>query len=119
MPTVATYMQRRPGRRIPVGAVLCNGRYKDTGDARFANPLGIGRLYPDGPDGAGGSFYKLIRTPQDAVDFYRLRLRAWKSTRDAALAELPGRVLMCICPVGSPCHVQDVLIPLINEGTLP
>lgn len=122
MPAPATYLQRRRGQRIPAGAVLCNGQYRATGDARFANPLGIGHFYPAGPDpngGGGGYLYTRIRTPRDAVEFYRKRLRAWKSTRDAALAELPGKVLMCTCPVGSPCHVQDVLIPLINEGKRP
>lgn len=119
--TAATYVQRRRGWRRPAGAVICTGKYKDTGDARFANPLKIGDLYPAGPDPAdsGAYLYKRIRTAQDAVDFYRIRLRVWTGTQEQALRELPGRVLACSCAPGSPCHVQDVLLPLVNEGRRP
>lgn len=91
-----------------------------SGGNRFANPLTIGDIYPAGPDQAGGGYlYNRIETAADAVEFYRRRLRHWKVTRDAAVAELPGKVLLCTCPVGAPCHVQDVLIPLVNFGRQP
>ncbi len=119
-PPPATYMQRRRGWRRPAGAVMCDGRYRPAGDARFAVPIGIGGIYPLSPDPAGGGYlYKRIGTPADLVEFYRIRLRVWTSTQEQARRELPGKVLVCRCAPGEPCHVQDVLIPLVNEGRLP
>lgn len=116
----ATYVQRRRGWRVPTNAVFCDGRHSDTGDGRFALRIGIGALIPDGIDwGNQTALYKRIRTPQDLVDYYRVFLRAWKHTQDDARRELPGKVLVCRCVPGEPCHVQDVLIPLVNEGRMP
>jgi hypothetical protein len=116
----ATYVQRRRGWRRPAGAVICTGKFKTVGDSRFACPLKIGDLYPLGPDpnDSLAYLYKLIQTPQDVVDYYRIRLRVWTSTQRQARRELPGRVLVCSCAPGAPCHVQDVLIPFVNEGVL-
>lgn len=32
---------------------------------------------------------------------------------------LKGKHLSCFCPPGSPCHVQDVLLPIINGEPFP
>lgn len=117
----ATYAQRKRTRgwQAPVGAISCTRPYSDTGGGRFANPLKIGDMYPAGPaPNDGGYLYKLIETPEDAVEFYRKRLWVWTSTQEAARRELTGKVLMCWCKAGDPCHVQDVLIPFVNEGRL-
>jgi hypothetical protein len=116
----ATYVQRRRGWRRPDNAVYCDGRHSDTGDGRFALRIGVGAVIPDGIDWeAKTALYKRIRTPEDLVAYYRVFLRAWKHTQEDARRELPGKALVCRCEPGAPCHVQDVLLPLVNEGVLP
>jgi hypothetical protein len=46
-----------------------------------------------------------------AVDLQHGRLSV---TLDDVRRELDGKILLCWCPVGSVCHVQDVLIPIVN-----
>lgn len=60
-----------------------------------------------------------VRTARHAVAAYRQMLRSRPDMVDAAVLHLSGRVLLCWCRPGDPCHVQDVLIPLVNEGRMP
>lgn len=116
----ATYAQRRRGWRKPDNAVFCDGKHSTTGDGRFALRIKIGQLIPDGYDWDNQTaLYKAVRTQQDLVDYYRKFLRAWTNTQLDARRELPGKVLVCRCAPGEPCHVQDVLLPLVNQGVLP
>jgi len=109
MPTPdATYVKRRrtPGWRKPEGAVSCTrGRHPNT----WSNPFRVGDLV-DGRE---------VQTHDEAVDLYRQWLRGRPDLMGQAVRELAGKTLMCWCAPRQPCHVQDVLIPLVNEGRLP
>lgn len=106
---LATYVKRRraPGWKKPEGGMICTrGRHHQ----RWANPFTVGVEAP-----AGG----VIEDHDGAVSAYRVWLRGRPDLLVAAVAELAGRVLLCWCAPGQVCHVQDVLIPLVNDGVLP
>ena len=95
----ATYVQRRgvKGWKQPVGAISC------TRGLAWGNP-----------------FLDL----DTAADKFADLLRRHPALQERARTDLAGRVLMCWCRprTGAPgeprCHVQDVLIPFLNEGRL-
>ena len=59
--------------------------------------------------------FTLIETAEQSVEFYRRLVDSWsQECRDQAIAELSGHDLACWCKAGAPCHVQDVLIPLVG-----
>lgn len=105
----ATYVKRRrvAGWRAPVGAVSCTRAKCPT---RWGNPFRVGDRQPDGT---------VVADHHHAVDLYRQWLRDRPIEQDAIRLHLAGKVLMCWCAVGRTCHVQDVLIPLINDGVRP
>ena len=91
MNTGRVQRSRRRGWRMPQGAVYV-GR-----PTKWGNP------------------YRM--RPETAVEVYRDRLVAGLldvSVEDVR-RELRGRVLVCWCPLGRPCHA-DVLIDVANEG---
>jgi hypothetical protein len=106
----ATYVKRRrtPGWRKPEGAISCTRGPVNT--TRWGNPFQVGAEAPGGGE---------IRDHEDAVHAYRVWLRGRPDLLAAARDELAGQILMCWCAPGRTCHVQDVLIPLVNEGRLP
>lgn len=95
----ARYVQRRrvAGWKQPAGAISC------TRGLRWGNPF---------------------RDPDIAADQYAAVLRRNPKIQAQARIDLAGQVLMCWCKphTGAPgetrCHVQDVLIPFLNEGQL-
>lgn len=110
----ATYVQRRRTRgwRAPAGTVNCARGAHDAG--RWGNPFRVGfhnELLPAG--------VRVVESSAHAVELYRGWLRGQPEKIGQALAELSGKTLLCWCKPGNPCHVQDVLIPLINEGKQP
>lgn len=110
MTAPATYVQRARyrGWRAPVDAVPCTRTR--AGWVPWGNPFRIGD-----PLDCGG----MVRDAEHAVELYRQFLHHSPDMLAAAVRQLAGRPLMCWCRAGSVCHVQDVLIPLINEGKLP
>ena len=106
----ATYVKRRrtPGWRKPEGAISCTRGRTNVG--RWGNPF-----RPGGEAPGGG----VIDDHEQSVEIYRGWLRGRPDLLAAAVAELAGRVLMCWCATGKACHVQDVLLPLVNDGRLP
>lgn len=107
----ATYVQRRrtAGWRAPVGAVSCTRAKYPT---RWGNPFKIGDLLPDSTDA-------VVTGREHCVQVYREWLRGQPIEQAAIRLHLAGKPLMCWCAPGQVCHVQDVIIPLINEGVLP
>lgn len=106
---LATYVKRRrvAGWTKPVGAVSCTrGKYP----SRWSNQFRAGDPLPDG---------STVEDHEHAVDLYREWLRGQPLEQEAIRLHLAGQVLMCWCAPGKPCHVQDVMIPLINEGQRP
>lgn len=110
MPEPATYVKRRrvTGWRAPAGAISCTRGKVHAGV--WGNPFRVHDLV----DGHGE-----VASQEEAVELYRRLLRGMPDRQDRAREELAGQVLMCWCAPGQPCHVQDVLIPLVNEGVLP
>ncbi len=108
MAELATYMKRRrvSGWRMPAGAVSCTRGSKNPG--RWGNPFKVGDIV-DGVE----------IDHEESVRLYRRWLRDRPALIGQALRELAGKVLLCWCAPGRPCHVQDVIIPLVNEGSLP
>lgn len=108
----ATYVQRRRTRgwRAPTFAVPCTRTRGESGWVPWGNPFRVG----DPVDGGG-----TVRSPAHAVVLYRKFLRGSPEKVAAAVRQLSGRPLMCWCRPGASCHVQDVLIPLVNEGRSP
>jgi hypothetical protein len=76
----------------------------------WGNPFRAGSQLPDGT---------VVDDHDDAVRTYREWLRTQPERMALAVRELAGKTLMCWCAEGQTCHVQDVLIPLVNEGRLP
>jgi hypothetical protein len=106
----ATYVKRRrvSGWKKPEGAVSCTRGKVHAGP--WGNPFKVGNQVA----GEGE-----VRDHEHAVELYRRMLRTMPDKQARARTELAGRVLMCWCAPGQTCHVQDVLIPLINEGRTP
>lgn len=106
----ASYVKRRrvSGWKKPDGAVSCTRGKAHAGE--WGNPFRVG----DQVDGLGE-----VETHDQAVELYRLWLRDRPAKQVQAVRELAGRVLMCWCAEGQVCHVQDVLLPLVNDGRLP
>jgi Domain of unknown function (DUF4326) len=108
-PNLATYVQRRrtAGWTKPEGALSCTrGRHPN----RWANPYRVGAPAP-----CGGK----VTDHAHAVRLYADLVREDPDLVALALRELTGRTLMCWCRPGAACHVQDVLLPLVNEGRQP
>jgi len=107
--TPATYVKRRrvSGWKKPPGAVSCTrGRHPN----EWGNPFGPGDALPDGG---------VVLDHDHAVQLYADLMRAQPERQERARSELAGKILMCWCAPGQRCHVQTVLIPLVNEGRLP
>lgn len=107
MPELATYLKRRrvSGWRAPAGAISCT-----RGAGVWGNPFRV----HDQVAGHGE-----VGSQEVAVDLYRRLLRDHPDKQAQAVRELTGKTLMCWCAPGQPCHVQDVLLPLVNEGMVP
>ena len=126
MGELATYVQRQRTRgwRKPDGAVSCVRPWRPVGNGRFANPIKVGDLYVDlnasGVPAPGISYERgRVKNAAEAVAIYRRWLKRSTNTQDQVLGELSGKVLMCWCAPGAVCHIQDVLIPLVNDGVRP
>jgi hypothetical protein len=128
------YVQRKrtKGFRLPPGTICC------TRPGRYANPFRIGGYFMVGdPGGHRGPFkmewceraiwapidedealrtgFTLIETAEQSVVFYRKLADSWSAKyRAKVVSELLGHPLSCWCAPGSPCHVQDVLIPMLE-----
>lgn len=107
----ATYVKRRrlPGWRKPDGAVNCTRRSRKN-QGRWGNPFQVGDLLADG---------STVADHEHAVQLFREWLRGEPRRQQVAIAELAGKTLMCWCAAGRACHVQDVLMPLVNDGVRP
>lgn len=118
--SATTYVQRKRTRgwRAPAGAVSCT-RVGPRQQSPYGNPLKVGAPYPIAPSDphALGYDYGHIRDAAHAIEIYKLRLEHSPDLVAQIRRELTGRVLMCWCKPGEPCHVQDVIIPLC-EGQL-
>jgi hypothetical protein len=103
----ATYVKRRrvSGWRAPDGAVSCTRQKHPT---RWGNPYRVGDRLPTG---------EVVADHDQAVDLYRAWMRERPIEQAAARKHLAGKVLMCWCAPGLPCHVQDVLLPVVNGET--
>jgi len=108
---LATYAKRRrvAGWTKPEGGVCCT-RSSRRAPTKWGNPFKVGGFAPDG---------SLIEDHEQAVEAYRVWLCGRPDLVVEAVRELAGRVLLCWCAPGRACHVQDVLLPLVNEGRLP
>ncbi len=107
----ATYVQRERvrGWRAPAEGVLCTRTRASW--MPWGNPFRIG----DQVDGTS----TVVRDAGHAVALYRQMLRSRPDIVDAAVRQLTGRTLLCWCRPDAPFQVQDVLMPLVNEGRLP
>lgn len=105
VPARATYVKQRrvKGWRKPDGAVSC------TRGTRWGNPFKVGAAIP------GTS--ELVQDHDHAVDLYRQWMKDQPIEQQAARLYLAGKTLMCYCAPRRPCHVQDVLIPVVNGET--
>ena len=86
--------RRTKGWRMPPGAVFV-GR-----PSKWGNPYKVGT--PAAP------------TPEAAVALFRDYLARRTDLSDAARDELTGKVLVCWCSPGQPCHA-DVLLEAANQ----
>jgi hypothetical protein len=95
-------LRRTKGWVIPAGTVICDRR------TVWGNPFRVGDLDEHTWE---------PRTAQEVVDLYRRSVEHdWpRSFARRVEVELRGRKLGCWCDAGSPCHVQDVLLPLANS----
>jgi hypothetical protein len=50
---------------------------------------------------------------QEAVDLYKVHITIYPPGDPAELAKYDH--LACWCRIGDPCHVQDVLLPMLNN----
>ncbi len=109
-PVLATYVKRRrtPGWTKPAGAVSCTRGSVNVG--LWGNPFRVGSQQDDGT---------VIADHVHAVRAYAAWLRTQPERMARAVREIASKTLMCWCAAGQPCHVQAVLIPLVNEGRLP
>jgi len=114
------YIQRsrKKGATHPKGTVWAHRPY--TLQNRYAVKLVCGKLYAirlgDEPFWTGSK--KLC--VEKAIEFYRDDLELMREKQPAIYAVLMQAVcaaeyISCWCAPGSPCHVQDVLIPLATE----
>lgn len=117
--------KRTSGWRMPEGAIYV-GR-----PARYGNPASIGTWVSAGPQWRQArrcTVTTVIRTPADAVRYYRwgidhggLVIRDHLGVMVAVplpsvvqiRADLAGHDLACWCPLYSPCHA-DVLLDIAN-----
>lgn len=97
--------RRSKGWRAPPGAVNCC-RPGPWGNPFIINPNAR-------PGSKSSADYIAVPTVEDAVECYRLMLGQRPDMVAAAKAELRGKVLMCFCAVGAPCHA-DVLLEVAN-----
>ena len=91
------YVQRKRTRgfKLSPGTICC------TRPGRYQNPYRIGEYF----------------TAEQAVYFYRQEAEQWPAEYRAKIVkELSGHDLACWCKIGEPCHVQDVLIPMIESA---
>jgi hypothetical protein len=109
-PPRATYVKRRraSGWKKPDGAISCTRNGKSAGT--WGNPFKVGDKLPDGGE---------VLDHDHSVQLYREWLRERPGLMIRAVNELTGATLMCWCAELQVCHVQDVLIPLVNEGRMP
>lgn len=116
---IRVQLRRTKGWRMPSNTV------KVTRPGPFGNPFHVGGYFTLGdPGGRRGIFsmiwcesrapdpnFTLIKTNEQAVDFYR-RLIATHPPKN--IESLRGKNLACWCPLGSPCHA-DLLLELANK----
>lgn len=99
--------KRTKGWRLPPG-VVCVDR-----STRWGNPFRVGAdiviRYPD----SSKVFLATIRTPQQAVEWYRAFTLHYHHGR-SRLDTLRDKDLACWCPLDQPCHA-DVLLELANR----
>jgi hypothetical protein len=106
----ATYVKRRrtPGWRKPDGAISCTRGPVNVG--RWGNPF-----RPGGEAPGGG----VIATMSSRWTPTGCGCGAGRTCSPLRRMSSAGQMLMCWCAPGRACHVQDVLMPLVNEGRLP
>lgn len=130
--------QRVKGWRKPEGSIIC------CRPSRWGNPFKVvkesGIHYVDGPNGeslgsAGPDPWSdpVYIVTGWAVEWYAHMIKTgggdgtislggrtadltgvWVPTVDQIRTELGGKTLGCACPPRTPCHVQDVLLPIAN-----
>jgi hypothetical protein len=110
MPDLSSlYCQRRrtKGWRKPEGSIDC------TRPGPRGNPFKVSKAPWEAPEVAA----------RRSVELYRAWL--WRrhngppsplnnAPTRAEVEALRGKVLLCYCKPGAPCHVQDVLLPMAN-----
>ena len=92
---------------MPPNTVSC------TRPGKFGNPYAVGDTVRDLAGGNGEIV--TIRDDHHAVELYRRCVEQNLVSQDAIRRELTGKNVACWCKVGHPCHVQDVIIPLISS----
>jgi hypothetical protein len=98
----------RPGKWGNPFRVGCHYRRGNGGDSRFT---GMGYVHAF----AWEPGYTTIKTPDEAVEWYRwyYTAPAMAGVRDRMRRELRGKNLACFCAPGSPCHA-DILLEIAN-----
>ncbi len=109
-PFPGMYLQRRrtAGSKLPPGTVNC------TRPSPHGNPFVVGSIV-EVPFGASHAYVRVTVTPALAV----LLFQAWvrETHREPLIRrDLHGLVLSCYCAPGAWCHVQQVLLPIANDG---
>lgn len=106
MPENAVYVGRpsKWGNPFKVG-----GHYK-RGAAAGIPRLSLRFIYLEALDGHQDETYTTIKTPQEAVEWFR-----WYAEKTGLdCRELRGKDLACWCPLDRPCHA-DVLLEIANK----
>jgi hypothetical protein len=124
---------------MPAGAIYVGRRRSVFGTGRWSNPFCIGGYFKMGDpiEGYRGAIrmewsqraiwkpedvadalshgYTLIKTAEQAVEWYRRYVSTWGDRRIAACrAELGGHDLACWCALDQPCHAA-VLLEISNS----
>lgn len=81
-------LSRKKGWRLPPNTVV------------VARPTRWGNPYLIGPDG----------DREEVVRKFRARLASLEALQANVRAELRGKNLACWCPIGVPCHADELLV---------
>ena len=108
LPPQRIQRKRSKGFKVPEGAVYV-GR-----PTIYGNPFSVTEKMKPGTRVGGFREYITVPTVEDAIDCYRLYLNEKPELVAQIKQELRGKVLMCWCRVGQPCHA-DVLLEIANS----
>jgi hypothetical protein len=76
--------------------------------------LGLQFIYTEAYEGYQDNSYSTIKTPDEAVEWFKWYVSTWNESRIAKLrSELGGKDLACWCKSDAPCHA-DILLAIAN-----